>query len=296
MRGISGWIVSVGVGVFLTSGWASAQDAVKPAVQVIIGADGSVKVIDPSTGKEINSVVTKVQTAPKADQQRLQAHGQLELARMQLERVLRAQHLEVAPPQGAKKDKKDPKPIEIELQLDFGLPQGGKKDKKEAKPIEIEFHIIPGPDGKLRFIQAPKAKPAADTLEKKIDLLLRQMEELRRDVNQLKNKIEGKKPEVRLWQIIPQEGKDKKPEPPRFLLKPTPSKGELELYKEAIEKNMEELLKKLKAESRDKAKRAAEKERPPVDRNAELEQRIERILREAEELRREISKKKTPAK
>src|SRR5438067_912172 len=49
-------ILFLGVALgFLVSGWAAAQDA----VQVLVKPDGGIKVINPRTGKELPSVVTR---------------------------------------------------------------------------------------------------------------------------------------------------------------------------------------------------------------------------------------------
>jgi hypothetical protein len=45
-------------------------------------------------------------------------------------------------------------------------------------------------------------------VDKKLDLILKQLDEIRRDVNQLKGRFEGKKPEnIQLWQVVPKEKK-----------------------------------------------------------------------------------------
>jgi hypothetical protein len=50
--------------------------------------------------------------------------------------------------------------------------------------------------------------PAPNSVDKKLDLILKQLDEIRRDVNQLKGRFEGKKPEnIQLWQVVPKEKK-----------------------------------------------------------------------------------------
>jgi hypothetical protein len=290
MRGISGLVFGLGLGVLLTGGQAKAQEAAKPAVQIVIGADGSVRVIDAKTGKEIARVVAEKQADSS---QKQQAQKQLEKARKELERVLRVQQ--------------EAQPVPPALPLK-------KKDPIERPPVRVQ--IVQ--DGPPRIPGQPVLPPAGasvgGSLEKKIDLILKQLDELRRDVNQLKSKLDGKQPNrLQLhWEVVPNPAKDgkdkKKPEPPRILiapigkdkieLRPLPDKGDSKLEKEVIE-GLNDLLRKLEGESKDKRKKAAgeksNKERP-VDRNVELERRLERILQEAEELRREIGKTKPATK
>ncbi len=230
MRNIRVFIVSVGLTILLTSSWAAAQDAAKPVVQVIIGADGSVKVIDPKTGKDLPSVVTKV--APQAPA-RLEAQMELLFARDALQQAL------VQAEKAAKGRKGDA--------------------KQEQRIIELEFRI-----------QGHAEKPA--TLDQKVDRLLQEMAELRRDVNQLKSKLDSK--------MQGNKGQDAPPPPP----------GEKKLkfrfeFDQESAKALEEL--------RKKAVEAAKKNEPRAgDRNAELDRILERMIREVEELRQEIRKSK----
>jgi hypothetical protein len=191
---LRGFIVSLGLAVVISGGWASAQDAPK-AIQVVIGADGSVKVIDVKTGKVIADVAGKVQEkpAPKADDQEKKQRDQ---ARQQLERALQ---------QLREKQAGEPKPQ-----------PPIRKDAKPADKPAIEWHILGG---------AP-----ANSVDKKLDLILQQLAELRRDVNQLKGKVEGKQPPA-VWQVIPRDGKPQpmQPVPPPAKDKKQPDERRIEL-------------------------------------------------------------------
>lgn len=272
MRNISWFILGIGSALIWGHTVSLAQDAPRPPVQVVIGP-GGIKVIDPKTGKEVPSVVTKIPNAP---------------ARIQIEFEL---------------DKKQKTPgvleFEFDLQLDKGqdllrailgqqAKDGPKADKIEIK--QLEFKIVPGPDGKAKIVALQLVQPAPPmSTDKKIDLLLKQMDELRRDVDAIKKKLDGKKPpehvEMR-FQIAPPPGPDKK------------------LDKETLDR-LHDLFKKLEAEAARKADRGpakkpanpeAKTERRPANPEAEIERRLERILQEAEELRRDIRNLQTPPK
>jgi hypothetical protein len=271
MRSISSLWFGIGLVLLQPCTWAEAQDTPRPAVQVIVGPNGDIRVFDPKTGKEIASVVTKVQTQ--------RAQGQLERARFELEGLL----LDGQRVQRVQGEKAEP------------------KKEKAGKPLELEFNFGPGPGKPLVLtLQAP---PAAGSLEKKVDLILKNLDELRRDVNQLKSKLEGKKVEVELWRVVPipaKDGKDKdkRPDAPRIQIKPAPGQKLEKQVEPELRKVLEDLLKRRIEEATEKARKAPPERRPEPrpDRNAELERRLERILREAEELRREILKSKSPAK
>ena len=54
-----------GLIVLVSCGLAAAQDAAKPkAIEVIVGADGVVKIFDANTGKEIAQPISKAQAKP----------------------------------------------------------------------------------------------------------------------------------------------------------------------------------------------------------------------------------------
>ena len=63
MRIFSRLVIAAGLGVAMWVSQASAQDA-PPAVLVLIGADGTVRVIDGKTGKELARVAAQAQPKP----------------------------------------------------------------------------------------------------------------------------------------------------------------------------------------------------------------------------------------
>jgi hypothetical protein len=274
MRGICGLVLCLGLGILL-SGSVSAQDAPKPiAIQVVIGADGSVKVIDTRTGKAIDDAVLKLLAKP----------GAVEVPQL---------------------DKK---------QID---------DLRKAldKAIEAEFKAQSEPK---------REKPAADSVDKKLDLILKQLGELRRDVDQIKSRLDGKRPDGPAWQIVPIPGKDKDKKPgiqfelelvpqdkgkakkPGIQLEIVPirDKGQKRDDDPAIQKALDFLRKKQAGESKPgskidpdvmkrledliKAIREQEANRPPVppppqsdaERIEELQRALERVRRDLEAIRK----------
>jgi hypothetical protein len=283
MRNISWFILGIGSALILGTTASFAQDAPRPPVQVVIGPNG-VKVIDPKTGKEVPSVVTKIANAP---------------ARIVVELEL---------------DKKQKTPGVFEIEFDLQLEQahkellraiqlqkakeGPKVDKVEIKPME--FKLVPGPDGKaIIVVMQRKAEPLST--DKKIDLLLKQVADLRQDVDAIKKKLDIK-PTVSGW-----EGYYRKDDkgPPRGWggWGYTPQGPDKKLDKEMLDR-LQKLLKELEGEAKkadkgpDKKKEAGKgpDKKQPANPDAEIERRLERILQEAEELRREIRNLQTPPK
>jgi glycosyltransferase involved in cell wall biosynthesis len=266
MRNTSWFILGIGSALIWGHTASFAQDAPRPPVQVVIGPNG-IKVIDPKTGKEVPSVVTRIPDAPP---------------RIQIEIAL---------------DKKQKTSGVFEIEFDLQLDQAHKEllraiqvqqakgspkvDKIEIK--QLEFKIVPGPDGKPQIVTLQLVKPAPPmSMDKKIDLLLKQMDELRRDVDGIKKKLDGKGPPERFemrFQLAPP---------------PPPPGSDKKLDKEARDR-LNELLKKLEGEAKKEAGKGPAKKQP-ANRDAEIERRLERILQEAEELRREIRDLKTPPK
>ncbi len=262
MRNTSWFILAIGSALIWGHTASFAQEAPRPPVQVVIGP-GGVKVIDPKTGKEVPSVVTKIPNAPPRfiiefeldqnpgpDKKALDGLKAIEEAARNF------------------KDKKEagkkPGTLEDHILRVLEFQQG--KDG----PKQMEFKIVPGPDGKaiLVFMQK-KAEPLST--DKKIDLLLKQVGELRSDVDGIKKKLDASRPPRT-------EGPDKK------------------LDKETLDRAKEymELLRKHMEEETKKAGKGPERKAANPD--AEIERRLERILREAEELRREIRNLQTPPK
>src|SRR5258708_3571908 len=115
MRSIGSWMACLILGLALTSAGAFAQDAPKViAIQITIGADGSVKVVDAKTGKEIAGAgVVNVQ----------KQHGR---AQIQI--------------QGQQLDKKQLEKLHVELQnlLQDKKRGDAKPDDPNARVIKIE--------------------------------------------------------------------------------------------------------------------------------------------------------------
>jgi hypothetical protein len=273
---------AAGLCVALACGQASAQDQ-PPAIKVLIGDDGSVKVIDAATGKEI--------TGAKAGEPK------------PIDEVLKLWFNAKKPPEaherweiwrnrGQDQDMKDLLKLVEKIRkekLGIEIPP----DKKgEAKPKG--FKILIGPDGKLILIQddkKPAAKAPPANVDQKLDLILKQLDELRKDVDGIKKRIDAK-PGGR---IEPKPGFPV-PNPPRLApgtaIDPAVKKELDALLKEAADgqKQIEDLLKKI--EAKEPPRKPALPAPPDIDRTKQLERRIELLLREVEDLRREIEKNK----
>jgi hypothetical protein len=140
-----------------------------------------------------------------------------------------------------------------------------------------------------KIVDVEKKGPA-ESLESKIERLLKEMSELRKDVNEIKSKLKFPTPANNYWQ---QYG-------PYLQTKPAESKKEEEIEIEKIRKKQAELIEAAKerveierrrAEELRKAVERQEEARKAVER-AELEQRLDQLLRQADELRRAIEKSK----
>jgi len=250
MRNIGWYVVAIG-SALLWGNLAVAQQA--PPVQIIVGPDGF-RVIDPRTGKELPCVVTKVANA--------QPRIQVELPR--------------------------PDVVELDLQIEAAhreLLRAIMAEKAEqAKRIDIrqiELKLIPGPDGKALIVAAQPGRPSEATagmsVDKKIDVLLKQVGELRRDVEDIKRKLESRPGGPFFeWKLNPKE-KDGI----RIQIGPGPEKKE--------EKGKQSGPNFERKEEKGKRDERSERDR---DHDREIERRFERILEEAEALRREIRKLK----
>ena len=238
------------------STWRQLQESPRPAVQVIVGADGKVKVIDPKTGKDVPSVVVRVkQISPDTE-------NPMDQAKLRLEHLLK---------------------------------------QLNGKPIQLHFNGKPG-EGVIVLQTAPTKPAPPATLDQKVDRLLAEMAELRKDVNQLKSKIDGKKPqmffELDFAPPKPPAAPAKKPANLEFEFKAKFKPGETkEVVDEAIRKALDFLKKKMEDDAKPERKKAGDNRKPaerPADRSAELDRRIQELIREVEELRSEIRKTKTP--
>jgi hypothetical protein len=222
-----GWL-TVG-SALLCANLAFAQEAPRP-VQVIIGPNG-VKVIDPHTGKELPSVITRVPSeAPRAQ---FAVDLPLDAAHKELLRAIQ-QHQ-------------------------------GNKDEPKLEIRQIELKIVPGPEGKGRVVALQglrdKERGAGLTTDKKIDLLLKEMSELRHDMHEIKHKLTMGSGQPwphagfgGMWMHMQRKGNMSGP-----------------------------------GWKHEKGGRDAGKEKS-LYRESDMERRFERILREAEELRRELKK------
>lgn len=269
MFGIRGLILATAMGVLVSWAPAQAQDAPKPAVQVIIGADGSVKVIDPKTGKEISSVVTRVgsQSLQRNLEEMRKAIEKYAVETEKGERVDVWKSFEkyVAP---------DGVPFKIEL---FDL-----QDDNKPRIILVEKKGFE----KKKEAEKKKepARPQPKSLDEKVDLILKQLDELRRDVNQIKGRLDGKPADsIRIWGS----GDMRKGPPWRGFGPPKMD----DIPWKALEGKLDaEQIERIKAMIRKVG--AEERKEKPANPTAELERHLERLLREAEELRREIQKRK----
>jgi len=190
------------------------------------------------------------------------------------------------------------KQLEKLLQEKQNREQAGKdKEKKDEGPPKIIFQ--------KKVIEVNKGK-SADGLEGKIDLLLKEVAELRKDVNQIKSRLDAKPTlPIPVLPFDPKKG-DKKPGGPNFQILPFPGGGpggieiELEFDKldKATLKEIEEMLKKAGLPGGILDVKKAKTKPAPVqpERSQELERRLERILEEAEALRRDIQKAKSGSK
>lgn len=364
MRNISWFILAIGSALIWGNTASFAQDAPRPPVQVVIGPNG-VKVIDPKTGKEVPSVVTRTaNVAPRIHFEidldkkpsdsahirvgdRLYVHVADTLPNQPIKGVYKVEpsgkvplgaygrvlvagltpeaaearvreHLAsiiknpsvsltwydpIAHGEQARTDrvtKQEKPPGVFELELDLQLQQAHKellraiqlqkaKEGPKVDSIEfkqMEFKLVPGPDGKA-IIVAMQRKAEPLSTDKKIDLLLKQVGELRSDVDAIKKMLDVKPGTTGGgWQwYYPKAEKspDKKPD-----------KATLDNLK-AIEEALRNYQDKKGPDKKKEAGKGPDK-KTPANSEAEVERRLERILQEAEELRREIRKLQTPKK
>jgi hypothetical protein len=333
MRRIRWFVLGIGLAV-ATGAWA--QEAPRPAVKVVVGAEGSVKVFDANTGKEIPAKVQKADgqsnSEKNVDQRRDPTKEEIEkemerrlievlkeiewssqgrgtrvpLDEKAVARLLQEQLKDAN--SGPKRDADQKRRDEDQRRRDLEKARRDaekaledarreiesilKERQKDAKPepkraekpkvIELELRDI--------IIDKDKRPGQSASVDQKLDLILKQMAELRRDVNDLKKKLEGQGSPGRQ----PGDGRDKKPGEFRFEFKPgadkKPDGSRFEFkWDEETMKQLHDMIRK-KLES----KAAPETPARQPDRNADIERRLERMIREAEELRREILKSKSP--
>jgi len=227
MRGMR-WILTVGVTLFAAS--IALSQEVRKTIQVVVGPDGAIKIIDSKTGKE--EILNALKVLP----------GQEPQDKEELLRKARAQ----------------------------------EKEALERAREALEHAREQLERGKEKADQPPA------TLEQKVDRLLKEVGELRKDVNQIKSRMDGGAAGMPWQQFVPGDWqkwiKDKK----GFEI----PGGKIEIDPATLK----EILKKLEAGKGKEIEK--KKETPPPNDRKELERRLERILEEAEALRKEISKQK----
>jgi hypothetical protein len=259
-----------GLIVLISCGFAAAQDAAKPrAIQVTIGPDGVVKVIDVNTGQEIGKPAAKAQAKPGGNQgQQVQQeqqgqHGQNDNnqdqdPRQKIERILKAKRLEQ------------------EGQEKRGDGQQDKKSDGNSKTIKI----VIGPDGTARIItdqdEKKRIPEPRGSIDQKLDQILKQLGDLRRDVDAIKKKLDDKKGGVILWDVKPAPGK----EPPAKEKKELKIKIELPKDKPAVDP---EVQKRLDAIIKELEKKRPDIELPKSPIDPEVQKQIDRILKQLKE-------------
>lgn len=148
----------------------------------------------------------------------------------------------------------------------------------DQKLLELRQREIGGKE-KARDEKKSAEKRPAESLEAKIELLLKEMKELRKDVNEIKSKLQGPAPNY--WQ---QYG-------PYFPSKNLEKKKEEKIEIDNIRKKQDDLIEA----ARDRAeieRQRAEQARKAAER-ADLERRLDQLMRQADELRRAIDKTKS---
>ncbi|MBI1830897.1 MAG: hypothetical protein HYR84_05525, partial [Planctomycetes bacterium] len=292
------WYLVLALALVLAGTVVTAQDQLKPmTIQVVIGPDGAVKIIDAKTGKEISGDhVYKVQ-AKKIQGKPI---DQKELAEfyLKLQKVLEIE-------KGDALDKKALEELHRALQELEKLKadkKGGDKKPGIIKPIEIEIELQKPGDEEPRVIVVGKKKVVDAgplSVDQKLDLILKQLDELRRDVDGIKKRLDGKPSDkVRLWnvpgggdakpriQVIPLPGGDKKIIIQRIQGLPGGDAGKD--IKAEVRKRLEDALKKLDGDRPKPAPPA----NPELKRIEELERAIEAVRRQLEDARLELKKSK----
>lgn len=271
IRGLS---VAMGLTVLLCCGWASAQDAGK-AIQVIVGDDGTIKVIDAKTGKVLST--EKIQR-PTNDKQLDEARKALERLLQDKKRIVEAQGKRIV--------------ILQDKQIEFS-------------PKSIK--IIIGPDGKAQIVTEPPAKKPvpqpAGGIDQKLDLILKQLGDLRRDVDAIKQKLEGKKPVSIHWQMVPG-SKPRKDGTIELEIVPAPAKDKKpgasgpkdgkNLDPEVLQR-LDQIIEELEKKERSRRIDEIEKNKNADTKREELleaQRQLERIIRQLEEIERKNRKDK----
>jgi hypothetical protein len=310
MRFTYGLIFGFSLIVFATL--AGAQEA-QQAIQVVLGKDGSIKVIDPKTGKELPSIIlrgvekapfVRVIEGPSAIVNELtvdQRTGQL----VRQQPAKDDKELEKTK-QELQKAKKEIEKLKQDLKKE--PPKAEPKKKVEEEYYELE--IVPGPDGQPKVFTLKKVPP--QTLDQKVDRVLREITELRKELTEVKKRLEERKgppagkgpPEGKRPPFEPRGGwgwggwghwEPKKgpgnPDSIRIELEAKKHK-ELEeiLRKHGISPDVLKMIEDKKKAAPKKGPGAKENEPAPTIAPAELERRLDHILSEVEALRKEVKK------
>ncbi|MSQ96945.1 MAG: hypothetical protein EXR98_20660 [Gemmataceae bacterium] len=170
----------------------------------------------------------------------------------------------------------------------------------QDKQIEINpkgIKIIIGRDSTARIVTEPDVKkPApqpAGNVDQKLDLILKQLGELRRDIDAIKQKVDGKQPHgILTWDLKPKnvikpKEKDKKPGAPNIQIIPFPGGKDGKKIDPEVLKRLDKIIEELEKKERDKA-------RPIPDRDdlLEAQRNLERVIRELEAIERKNRKDK----
>jgi hypothetical protein len=308
MRSIGVLALGIAFGVGLTGNAAFAQVVeMQFEIEVQIGPDGVVKILDARTGKVIDDAVLKALTKPGPALLQPLDKKQTDELRQALERAIEAEFKAKDDP----KAKPKPIPFDFKFPVDpFGGKQPDKKQIEEFRKLIEEFmkDKAKGQDAARKSLeQARKAMERAKQLRKdqqaapatpagvdqKLDQILKQLGDLRKDVDAIKKKLDVRPSDtIRPW---PPFG------PPMKIKEVKPGVFEIEVEIEKLVPN--------KADKADKAKKPAKDEpadetiqkalqylrakqltpqasTPETKRIEELERAVERLRQEIELLKK----------
>ena len=183
-----------GIGVIVFPALTTAQDGTQ-AIQVVVGKDGSIKVVDPRTGNELPSIILRSAEKPPFVRV-IEGPGEIvrELTVDQRTGQLVRLGQDKAKDAELEKAKKELNQARKQLEklLDDLKKEKDAKDAKKSKDDEyFELEVIPGPDGKPKSFLLKKVPP--QSLDNKVDRVMREIYELRRDINELKKQLDAKK-------------------------------------------------------------------------------------------------------
>ena len=280
------------------------------AFKVLVGPDGVIKLIDVNTGKEVpaDKIITHQRvTLPGDTKPRVIGGGRIDPKELEelLDKALQNDKAALENLHRALE-----KLHEIEAGKDAPKKPDAAKNPGITKPIEIEIELKKG-DDKPRIIIVDKKKivePGPMSVDRKLDLILKQLDELRRDVDGIKKRLDGKPADrIGVWQVVPG-GKDAKPGTdalPRIQVLPLdgdkkkiiiqrirglPGGDAGKDIKDAVRKRLEDAIKKLEVNRLRAVPPAGGADLKRVE---ELERALEAVRRQLEEARQELKKKDT---